>query len=720
MKKRFIALSCSLATISILSAAPIFIDKPVTIEYKEPEHLILIPEPQKHVVRNGAFIYPEQFAIEAQGKEATEIAALLAEELREYCGLDVTAGKKGPVKLSIDPMINNGRPESYTLRSTDKEIIITGRDKRGLFYGTMTLLQMSRKSIADAKIRVQSAEIADWPDLPNRGYFFELNANNVYGGQSSFDWLKRCIRRFSAYYKSNMVGLGEAGAGCFPLKKYPFIQWKRGLSAAQICELVALARKYQLEPYPVIEILGHAEGLFLKHEPGATGDLKHNALNGKAFDFVELNEHGKRGNSVCTLHPDTKNVVTDVFDTVVELFDNPQYVHIGMDEVFPFGKCVRCRNHDAAELFADYLNWCYKELKSRGVKHILLWNEMLLNYEQFGIGASNRKKTIAFMDTKATFNAVTHPAIDKIPKDLELVSSDYRMRKPEVIDYLRSKGFPVWAASWKGEKEPYLVARTCIEKNLSGFIGTTWTFSYWRSSTAPAAADAAWAPHKNIRNFNRLERLWLDMLPPRPSEFYGTTSSAITLTGNVKRTAVFAAAKVDQRPDRTGGFVKGKLQIGKVNYEINDQVFAVAGADFSKTLAIPGSISMPINRKAVGLAFLQAGFNYPILRTNTIGSMTVQYNDGTTVSAPIRNAQNIDTIQFHDAIDPEAKIGTRRATDARLFELRSPWNWNLKLYSWEWLNPHPEKTIKLITWDIDKSCKKEAFAIFGISCIEKK
>ena len=129
---------------------------------------------------------------------------------------------------------------------------------------------------------------------------------------------------------------------------------------------------------------------------------------------------------------------------------------------------------------------------------------------------------------------------------------------------------------------------------------------------------------------------------------------------------------------------------------------------------------MPINRKAVGLAFLQAGFNYPILRTNTIGSMTVQYNDGTTVSAPIRNAQNIDTIQFHDAIDPEAKIGTRRATDARLFELRSPWNWNLKLYSWEWLNPHPEKTIKSITWDIDKSCKKEAFAIFGISCIEKK
>ena len=720
-KFTFPALCGVLAAAVTLPAAPVFIDAPVKIEYKEPEHLILIPEPQNHIVRNGAFVYPEQFTIGAQGEEAVEIAALLAGELREYCGLDASAGESGPVTLAVDPSVNDGRPESYTLRSTPEGIEIVGRDKRGLFYGAMTLLQMSRKSADDAKIRVPASEIADWPELLRRGYFFELNANNAWGGQSSFEWLKRCIRRFSAYYKSNMVGLGEAGAGCFPLKKYPFIQWKRGLSADQIRELVALACKYQLEPYPVVEVLGHTEGLFLKHEPGETGELAHNALGGKAFDFVEINaETGTRGNAVCTLHPDAKKVVTDVFDTVIELFDHPKYIHIGMDEAFPFGKCVRCREHDAAELFADYLTWCHGELKSRGVEHILFWGEMLLDYERFGTGSSNRKKTIDFMGGKATFDAVTHPAIDRIPKDLEPVSSDYRLKHPETLDYLREQGFTVWGASWKGEEIPYRIARTMVEKGCPGFIGTTWTFSYWRGSAAPAAADAAWAPHKPVRNFDRLERLWMDMLPPRPSEFYGTTSVPLPLEGNANRTAVFAAAKVDQRNDRTGGFVKGKLPIGKVDYEINDRVLGVAGPESAKALGLPATASMPVNRKAVGLAFLQAGFNYSILKTNVIGTMTVQYDDGTTVSAPIRNAQNIDVIQFHDAIDPEAKIGTRHATDARLFELRSPWNWNLKLYSWEWLNPHPEKTIRQVTWDIDRECQKEAFAIFGASCIEKK
>ena len=708
--------------------ASVFIDCPVPIEHNVPDELILIPEPQNFLARNGFYTYPDNVVIEADGNGAMEIAEILAEELRDYCGLETSVGTDGTIRLSINPAVNDGKAESYVFSSASDGVSIVGRDKRGLFYGAMTLLQMSRKSEKDGRINVQFADISDWPDIPNRGYFFELNANASWGGKSSFEWLKRCIRRFSAYYKCNMVGLGEAGAGCFPLKKYPFIEWERGLTADQIRELVELARKYQMEPYPVVEILGHAEGLFLKHEPGDTGDLnvievRRHGYTVQAFDFVEVDENGDANNAICLSHPDTRKVVEDVLDSVVELFGTPKFVHIGMDEMVPVGTCPRCREHETAQLFADYLNWIYDTLKAKGVENVLMWHDMLLDSKQWEgqevVANSNKHETIKFFDAEATLNAVTHPALDRITKDLQLIYWHYGLPNAAPIDFLKEKGFTVWAATWKGIDLPYRVARVAKEKELPGIIGTSWTFSYWRGSVAPASADAMWAPSKNIRSFDRMERLYLDMLPPRPSEFQGTTSEPIALSGNARRDDVFARANVDQREDRTGGFVKGPLKIGKVNYDINDMVIGVAAPEAAKTLGLPAEATLPVNAKAVGLAFLQSGFGYSILRTDVIGTMTVLYEDGLAETAPIQNSRNIDVIQFHDAIDPESKVGGRRATDARLFELRSPWNWNLKFYSWEWVNPHPDKTIVSVTWNINDACSQEAFAIFGASRIFK-
>jgi hypothetical protein len=706
-----------------LNANPVFIDAPVPIEHRESEHAILVPEPQEYQAMIGCFSYPDSITIKATDADAEYVANVLAEELTEYFGLKATVGSKGAVSLAIDNKVCGGRAEAYTLEITPKSIKIVGRDRRGLTWGVMTLLQLSRKSLEDMRIHVDCATISDWPKLEYRGYFFELNCNDAWGGQSSFEWLKRCIRRFCVYYKCNMVGLGESGAGCFPLKKHEFTQWKRGLTAEQIKELVAEAKHYGIDPFPVVEVFGHAEGLILKHEPGDTGDIHVLDVNGeKILEIAELDQVGKRGNSLCLSNPKTREVVADVFDSVYELFDHPKFFHIGMDEAVPVGTCPECRKRNTAELYAEYLTWCHDYLKNKGAENIMMWADTLLDHQQFpnAPANSNVQKEIDFFGTPKTFSYITHPALNRIPKDMIMIHWDYSGKTMEPVDYLQSNGFQVWGATFQGTDDAYRVGRTLAEKNCKGWLGTTWTFSWWRGAASLAGAEAAWSPSKAIRDFDRETRLHLDMLPPRPSEFNRTISRPMALNGNAKRAAVFAGAGVDQRNDRTGGFPEGKLTIGKVDYQIDDSVLGVAAPESAAKLGLPKTATLLIKDKAVGIAFLQAGFCYSILMDNQIGTMTAVYNDGSRVDARIRNGMNMGVIQFHDPIDPVAKPAFGWATDARLYELRSPWNWNLKLQSWEWMNPCPEKVIDHLEWKMEKNCKNEAYAIFAASLIVRK
>ena len=165
-----------------------------------------------------AFVWPENTVVTAGDEEGRFAAEILAGELREYFGLNVAVGENGPVEFRVSPEAGNGSSEGYTLISSPEKITVTGHDRQGAVWGAMTLLQMTRKNPDDHRLYVDSAEIVDWPEISRRSYFYELNANGDWGGQTTFHWLKRCVRRMNAYNKCNMVGLGEAGAGCFPLK----------------------------------------------------------------------------------------------------------------------------------------------------------------------------------------------------------------------------------------------------------------------------------------------------------------------------------------------------------------------------------------------------------------------------------------------------------------------------------------------------------------------
>ena len=670
--------------------------------------VILVPEPQKIEWKKTAdFRYPATVSVCGTGEDAIAAAKVLQGELQDYFGLavKVTENQDSEIVLRQDAGVCGGRAESYTLSVSPEKVVITGRDRQGLIWGCMTLLQLSQKKETDRNIYAVCCEVEDWPTLAERGYFFELSANNAWGGKQSFEWLKRCIRRLNAYYKGNLVGLGEAGAGCFPLKRYPFIQWDRALSAEQIRELIAEARKYGMEPYPVVEVFGHAEGLFLKHTQEDTKDLETTVVNGREiFTFAELDKNGKFGNAICMSHPQTREVVKDVFDSVYELFDKPHYFHIGMDEATPLGTCPRCKDKELAQQFADYLTWCRDYLKEKGVENIVLWADELLDHQQWprGTANSNLQGTRGFGEMKGgEANTVTHPAVDMIPKDLLLVYWHYSGNEMRPVRFLQEKGFNVWGASWNNAKDAYKICRSLAEQGASGVINTTWTFSYWRGAASLASAEAAWSPEKPMRDFNRVERMHMDLLPPRPSEFAGTESRPLALPNGLNRGNICGKAKFPQ-----------ELKVGKVKYRLNDSILAAGGAEAQKHYGVPAETVLPVNEKCRGIAFLHGGIGYSSNGEKFLGTMTVRYADGPTIEVPLWNGRQLDGVQINKNVTGLVKDAKGWTSDARPVAMKP-----LLFHSWEWSNPCPEKEVREISWKMDEKCSKEVYALLGASLI---
>ncbi len=681
-----------ISVLLMLFAVPVFAGCAADIS-----EVIIIPEPRCAVWGEGHdLVLPETVTL--SGDTASDHAvSVLAGELHDYWGIDyIIVPENGLIDFRIDPNAADGRPEGYELQVTAGGVEITAADENGAIWGAMTVLQLCSKSAVDLQIHLPEVTVKDYPELAHRSYFIELNGNNDWGGQQMFHWFKRCIRRLNAYYKCNMIGLGEAGSGSFPQKKFPFMQWERALTADQVRELVSLAEYYRVTPYPVVEIFGHAEGMFSLHkgEDHNYGSIsRHPDANGVVLEIAEVTSDGAVGNAVCLSHPKTREAVCDIFDSVTELFNDPEFVHIGMDEAFPVGTCCRCKEIAADELFADYLLFCYDELKKRGVDNIMLWPDSLLDSQKFpgGTANSNAQRERHLFGYKYFFNYITHPALEKMPEDMIMAYWEYS-GKPErwtALPFLKEKGFPVWGAGWDGTESSYNIGRMLADNRAEGMIATAWTFGYWRGAASPAGAEAAWNPYGNIRKYDREERMHLDMLPPRASEFAGTKAVPAGFNGSVPAKDLL----ID---------IAGEYTVGKVRYLVApDALLVAAGMD----------AVMPVNSSARGMAFLQSGFDYGHLRDDKLADMTVYYSDGTTVTEAIVNGMNTDSAT---APRPEGLAGKAwdYTSDARTVKVG-----DTRIQAWEWVNPYPEKEIKEISWSLTDGYSKEKFAIFAASLI---
>jgi len=205
----------------------------------------------------------------------------------------------------------------------------------------------------------------------------------------------------------------------YQYKSHPELVSENPLQKKDIKKLVAVCKKNNIRLMPQVNLLGHQSwhskaGKLLEVYPefDETPDIEF------PEEYKWPNADGLYCKSYCPLHPEVHNVVFDIVDEIIEVFEADAF-HAGMDEVFYIGheQCPRCYGKDKAELFAAEVNKIRGHLKESG-KELWIWGDRLIDGKTTGIGL-----------WEASFNN-THRAIDLISKDVVICDWHYETAHP--------------------------------------------------------------------------------------------------------------------------------------------------------------------------------------------------------------------------------------------------------------------------------------------------
>ncbi len=348
------------------------------------ENLPVVPSPKIVKSLKGYLTLDKNVRIKINGSKeelgftAEQIAEALHKDMNVNAGISAGAASRAAVTLSINPdAAFSEAPKSvidqaYSLTIEKSGIRIEGRTARAVFYGAMTLIQLIDRAASD---KLPLVKIIDWPDMKVRGISDDISRGQV----STPDNFKKIIRNI-ARYKMNVYMPYLEDMIKFP--QYPGIGKGRGaLSADEIKELVAYAKKYFIDVIPIFQTLGHYENIlvqkkYLKYAefPGAASL---NVSNDSTYIFLE-------------------SMLKEVF----KLFPS-EYFHMGADESFDVGLGASKYMVDKfgiAKVHADHYQRIYDICKKYG-KKVMMYGDIILR----------------------------HPEILKmIPKDITIVDWHYR------------------------------------------------------------------------------------------------------------------------------------------------------------------------------------------------------------------------------------------------------------------------------------------------------
>ena len=286
----------------------------------------IIPSPQKCVFKEGYFNL-DHATIKTENEIAKYIELLKTELERRNPGISIGASKNASIVMILGdgpkPEKDFQVDEAYSLQVTPHRITIRSSTGKGLFYGAVTLINMSEKG------RVQCAEIIDYPAMKFRGLHLNLRDPNRDRNMSDMkEFIPECYYGKSIMY--SLEWLKEFTRKC-ALLKYNYIvfecddkvQWSAtegkynegALSREQVEQWVEYAGGYNVEIIPMVNAPGHAHWYTSHNKPGY-GGWTNDALEGYRVDVSD------------------PKVVADfksIMEEECEWFKG-EYVHIAADE----------------------------------------------------------------------------------------------------------------------------------------------------------------------------------------------------------------------------------------------------------------------------------------------------------------------------------------------------------------------------------------------------
>ena len=234
----------------------------------------------------------------------------------------------------------------------------------------------------------------------------------------------------------------------FKFKSHPEIS-SGDITAEVLSECCDRLRAAGIEPIPLYNCVGHQ------------GWKSRNSLLRAYPEFDEAphipdenliaKEHVRVGNkwlatytpAWCSNEPKIYDVVLPAIDELIEA-TGCKTVHLGMDEIFLYGQCERCRGMNPAKLFRDSLMKFYNYYKNKGIG-VMIWGDRLLNANKLiGEDGPHRARY-----TKDFENVGTSACIDELPKDIIICDWHYDLEeKYPSLGELLGHGYTVWPSCW--------------------------------------------------------------------------------------------------------------------------------------------------------------------------------------------------------------------------------------------------------------------------------
>jgi hexosaminidase len=315
----------------------------------------VIPKPVSAEMDGGVFLLKKESTLSAEG-EAKAIATQLAEKLKPATGFDlkVEEGNKDAsivFLLNNDPSLGN---EGYTIKATDKQIILSANKPAGLYFGAQTLRQLlpskvEEKTAQQDKWEIATGTIKDQPSYSWRGSMLDV-ARHFF----SVEDVKKYIDYIS-YYKMNVLHLhlSDDQGWRIEIKSWPNLATHGGSTQVgggkggyytqeQYKDIVAYAAARYITVVPEIDLPGHINSALASY-----GELNGGTIVPEEGRYIDPNSQGildgknkptelYKGTEVgwSTLRvekPASFKFVGDVLKELAAITPGP-YLHIGGDE----------------------------------------------------------------------------------------------------------------------------------------------------------------------------------------------------------------------------------------------------------------------------------------------------------------------------------------------------------------------------------------------------
>lgn len=196
----------------------------------------LQPTPQKYVGSEDSVFIPARYSLQVgatlRGSAAEQLLAGLFPDAAVTADFSVCIGMKGDKSVRKYAARIPKQAEGYCLKIDKEGIVVAGADRRGVFYGVQTLVQL----IALPKLPL--VEVTDYPDVPYRG---------VVEGFYGVPWSREARLSQLDFYGRNKMNIYIYGPKDDPYHSSP--NWRKpypAQEAEQLKELVECARRNEV------------------------------------------------------------------------------------------------------------------------------------------------------------------------------------------------------------------------------------------------------------------------------------------------------------------------------------------------------------------------------------------------------------------------------------------------------------------------------------------